>query len=593
MILTYGTRVLGKGWAGGRGLSDVAAVWRSQGGRQVWPHTQALGDAVTGNAGQYRYVGLRSVPGRQLRTRWSQAIAPGSLPRSTLRAFGSPSPAGSGAESLAVSANLQAFIPWLSAVDRQRLAAALKLDPDVLAQVARTGRAQSAAQAAALQDPAVLDSLLCHAELEPFVLACRFIMLMAQPGEAVLERLVDRYNSSPLMKAALRLCAAGHQPEPAIKEAFNALDVWIRHHRLQPLWHDMMALLLEQLAVPGITARLFHSASQDQETWRQVEQARELVDWLLHSRWQGSPGAGQHRGSHYRLRRALDSLVESGGGGSRARAALSDWYKDWLALESVYSGISEPELPDAGNLPFADWWFTSYGGQLSGLERALARPVQPGGEEDRPPNILGTAANQIGASQSLGRTRALDKALEQWLRGAHPADSRLPTAGLKRPVLLLGGLCWRGGQALPVQVQPALESILSREPDMDAWGRDMAWQLLQWAFCHCLYTTVAQHDSRLLMQVPYVSLHDPRCAVSGLECIRSREQLTRRLLLAPDDMQLLPLVLLDKTPLRTLLAEPDALVLDSLSILILAQQFLASVDTDVFWQAHGETLRNL
>ena len=588
MVLAYGTRVFGKAQACGRGLADLAAA-----SRRVRPHTQALGGAVTGIAGRYKYVGLGSVPGRQLRARWSQTTAPGSSPRSILRTFGGPPPASREPKSLALSAALQNFVQGLGVADRERLAEALKLDLTVLEQLVSTGRIRSAEQAAALKNEAVLDSLLRGAEPERFVLACRFITSIEPPTEAILERLVDRYNSSPLVQAVLRLCAAGHRDEPALKTTLNELGVWMQGHQLQSLWHDMMALLFEQLAVPGIKAWVFPYAPGNRETLEQVERARGLVDWLLHCRWQGSPGTGEHRGSHYMMRRALDSLVESGGGGRLARAALSDWYRDWLALPSVYSQDKEPELPWAGNLAFDAWLFSSYGGQLSGLKSALARPVQPGGEEDRPPNILGTVAGQIGAARSLGRTRALDDAMSLWLRETEPVGKRIQSSGLKRPVLLLGGFCWRGGKTLPVPVLSALESILSRDPDMDAWGRDMAWQLLQWAFCQCLYTTVTRHGSRLLMQVPYVSVHDPRCAVSGLEWIRSQEQLTRRLLVAPDDMQLLPLVLLDKTPVRTLLAEPDALVLDSLSILILAQQFLASVNTDVFWHAHGKVLSNL
>ena len=152
-------------------------------------------------------------------------------------------------------------------------------------------------------------------------------------------------------------------------------------------------------------------------------------------------------------------------------------------------------------------------------------------------------------------------------------------------MLIIGGLFWHGGQGLPSSVMPAVESILSAKANLDEDTRQQATRLLQWAFCHCLLETVHRQGSDLMCQVPYASAREKDCAVSGLELVSSQEQLTRRLLLSPEGMQLLPVLVMQEAPVQAVLGKPDVLVVDSLSLLMLAQQFLDSVDRKLFWRA--------
>ena len=256
-----------------------------------------------------------------------------------------------------------------------------------------------------------------------------------------------------------------------------------------------------------------------------------------------------------------------------------------------------------GHRPQDLWTFRTgcprpYGGSLTALEKALTGSG-PSGELRALQQLSSNREGEVHyvdgfgdgnyrvdfgiRAQGFPRVVSLVKELRSMLHPDTLADPGL----LFRPgrkVLILGSLFWEGAHALPSFLLPAAETLLTRAQVHDKDKRNQAMVLLQWAFCHCLHDTVVRQGGELLSQVPYVAAHDKRCAVSGMASLDTLEQLVQRLLQHPDGWHPVPLHVKQKKPVQTALGDPDAVVLDSLFLLQLAEQFLASMDPETFWQ---------
>ena len=496
---------------------------------------------------------------------------------------------------MTIPASVRAFLQGLDFHDSNLLARCLNMNQKGLDQVARVGIAPSEAKARFLQEEGLVDSLLDAAgvdELQAFVLACRFLTRLRPPGAGVLDRVASgSSHSSPLGDKVLGLCCgSGNTSEFPVSITLQnllALEPWLYSYQQEQRWYDLMSFLLDHLAALIMLSRT--SPSAPERIRKQAGKARNLLPWVLQQDGLRIDGR-QHRGGDYLVRRALDALVEFDSWNAEAR--LRDWYRNWLALPPAYERLPEPQFTEHAQLSLRNWRPSSYGGRLSTLALALAETAPRQTHKSRPAAGRGAVSGEGDAASGSTRHRppGMVDAVHEWLNLTHPDDLlRLPT-GWKRRVLVVAGLLWQGGPEVEASVVPAAERILSAGPALDEAGRQQALQCLQWAFCHCLYETVHRQDATLITQLPYAASHDKSCAVSGLESASSQEFLTRRLLLTPEGMAFLPLVVRHPSPLQFVLGAPDALVLDSLYLVMLAEQFLVSLDAQAFWRANESRL---
>ena len=559
MQATSVVRVYGKAAGGWCSRPRQTALWRGMGMRlqsTAAPAVRASGHRLC------RLVGSVAFSGRHHRTGRLQDS--GSLNgRIRTRAFGTASGRGGEGNSLLLSGKVQAYVRGLNLIDRKRLAHWLKQEPQTLEQLARTGLAPSAEWARALEKEALLDSLLGVDDRDAFALACRFLTSQ-QPTEAVLDRIAQGWtHPSPVVDRIIRLCDSDTPADQSIKAALETLGAWLERHQQPQRWRELLTRVIYELTMEVLLTRMDPAAPE--ASGRKAVQARALIPWLLQQ-----PGLCRtrqpHKGTDYMLRWAMDGLVQLGGW--EAEAPLDAWYRDWLALESVYQRCAEPQLPDADALAFRDWRPSCYGGRLSRLEALLA-----GAGAGQKPQELSQAMVDAGSED---------------VKPTPPDGGRDRQNGPKKTVLVTSGLFWLGIPGVAHSTLPVTEAILSGEAALDGVGRGRGIPLLQWAFCHCLFETVRQQGGVLVTQIPYTALDDDSCAVSGLETVSSPELLYRRLLLSPETLAFLPLLIMHKPSVKAALGTSDALVLDSLALLRLAEQFLASVDRKAFWRAHRD-----
>ena len=560
MQATSVVRVYGKAAGGWCSRPRQTALWHGMGIRRqstAAPAVRATGHRLC------RLAGSVAFSGRQLRTGWLQD-GRRLNGRIRTRAFATASGRAGEGGSLRVSGTVQAFVQGLNLIDRKRLAHWLKQDPQTIEQVAMAGLAPSADWARALEEEALLDSLLGVDDRDAFLLACRFLTSMEQPTEAALDRIAQGWtHPSPVVDSIMRLCDSDTPADRPIRAALEMLGAWLEQHQQPQRWRELLTQVVYELTMQVLLTRMDPAAPE--AAGRKAVQARALIPWLLQQ-----PGLcrsrQEHKGTDYMLRWAMDGLVQLGGW--EAEAPLDAWYRDWLALESVYQRCAEPQLSEADAEAFRDWRPSCYGGRLSRLEALLA-----GAGSGQKPQDLSQGLVDAG-SEDVKRT---------------PSDGGQDRQNWpKKTVLVTSGLFWLGIPGVALSSLPVTEAILSGEAALDGLGRGRGIQLLQWAFCHCLFETVRQQGGVLVTQIPYTALGDDSCAVSGLETVSSPELLYRRLLLSPETMDFLPLLIMHKPSVKAALGTPDALVLDSLALLRLAEQFLSCVDSGTFWRAHRD-----
>ena len=401
MIMASGARLCARSTGNWGSRARLDSLWH---GTRVRLYTSTIPAVQTAGRGGCPLAGRMAFAGRPPGTGCTRTVGHLDCRIIRTRAFGS-APEGTGAGTLALSGTVHTFVQGLDVIDRKLLARCLNLQRELVEQLASTGRAPDAALPA-LQEEALLDSLLAINEVDAFVLACRFLTSMESPTEAILERVAGdaASYSSRMGGRVLKLCALGTPVERPVRVALEQLKAWLGRHREQQRWRALAAVVLDKLSALVMLTRINPEAPESIR--RQAVQARGLVPWLLQQEALRLNSA-QHAGADYLVRRALDALVELGGWGAEAR--LGAWYHDWLALGSVYKHQAEPPLPDAGSLAFRDWLPSSYGGQLPRLEEVLAAgPESSGKPEDRPP----------------GRVSAVHQWLARWRPDTRPAAGK-------------------------------------------------------------------------------------------------------------------------------------------------------------------------
>ena len=220
----------------------------------------------------------------------------------------------------------------------------------------------------ALEEEALLDSLLGVDDRDAFLLACRFLTSMEQPTEAALDRIAQGWTDpSPVVDSIMRLCDSDTPADRPIRAALEMLGAWLEQHQQPQPWRELLTQVVYELTMQVLLTRMDPAAPE--AAGRKAVQARALIPWLLQQ-----PGLcrsrQEHKGTDYMLRWAMDGLVQLGGW--EAEAPLDAWYRDWLALESVYQRCAEPQLSEADAEAFRDWRPSCYGGRLSRLEALLA-----------------------------------------------------------------------------------------------------------------------------------------------------------------------------------------------------------------------------
>lgn len=454
------------------------------------------------------------------------------------------------------------FVRGLAPADQALLASRLGVRSVCLDQARVTGSAESTADAATLQDLAVLDSLLASQDPDVFALACRFLQAIELPGEAIWSRIADRYsNRSRLAEAVSRLCARPGVDQKAIRQQLEALEAWAGQQREQSRWRDMLCQLFDRLACAWESGEQVLPVSV--QARRKAVGAKKVLSWLLLKEALHF-STRRHSYGDYLVRAGLDTLAGGEDWGTGMQLQLRDWYRAWFAMPStVFWWDAEPVSPTAGSVSLDDWAPATWGGQLPTLEALLLEPV----------------VSRVRSSQP-GRLRVLQQRLGQIL----PLSSGSTSFIREKNVLILGGLIWPSElrNRLPARLEQQSQSL---EPQQ----RERLLQQLGWAFCHCLYNTVRRYGDELTVQIPYGSRHDKSCAVSGLRAMNDPAQLTRFLTVPPEGMRLLPVSATQVDPAREATGDPDALVLDSRALLTLADEFLTSMDPELFWRDNPPT----
>ena len=454
-------------------------------------------------------------------------------------------------------ARLVPFVRGLAPADRTLLASLLGVRSVCLDQATVTASVESTTDAATLQDLAVLDRLLEANNPDAFTLACRFLQAMERPGEAVWSRIADRYsNRSRLAEAVSRLCTRPGVDQKPIRQQLETLEAWAGQQREQSRWRDMLCQLFDRLACAWESGEQVLPVSV--QARRKAVEAKKVLSWLLLKETLHFSTI-KHSYGDYLVRAGLDTLGCGEDWGTGIQLQLRDWYRDWFAMPStVFWWDAEPVSPTAGSVSLDDWTPATWGGQLPTLEALLLEPV----------------VSRVRSSQP-GRLRVLQQRLGQIL----PLSAGSTSFIREKNVLILGGLIWPSAlrHRLPARLEQQSQSL-------DPQHREQLLQQLGWAFCHCLYDTVRHYGDELTVQIPYGSRHDKSCAVSGLRAMNDPAQLTRFLMVPPEGMRLLPVSARLVDPAREATGDPDALVLDSRALLTLADEFLASLDPELFWQ---------
>ena len=281
---------------------------------------------------------------------------------------------------------MRAFLQGLDFHDSKLLARCLNMDHKELDQVARVGLARSEPKARVLQEEGLVDSLLDVAgvgDLQAFVLACRFLTRLRSPGSEVLDRVASGSDhSSPLGDRVLSLCCgSGNTSEFPVNVTLQnllVLEPWLYRHQQEQRWYDLMSFLLDHLAALLMLSRTNPSAPE--RIRKQAEQARTLLPWVLQQDGLRIDGR-QHRGGDYLVRRALDALMEFDSW--KAEARLRDWYRNWLALPSVYDRLPEPQFTEQGPVFFQELaavflrWQAFHPGPGTGRDRATSDAQEP------------------------------------------------------------------------------------------------------------------------------------------------------------------------------------------------------------------------
>ena len=508
-------------------------------------------------------------------------------------ASGSPDDTGS-----PVSHSVHTFVQGLDPAGRRRLARCLDLDPAIVEQLADSGRTPLAWQSDLLREDVLLGRLFAADDVHTFELGCRFLTGMSEPPAKIWKQIADPGSEiSPLTDAICRLCASEQSIESRVQAELKTIRVWMYQNMQRRRWRGLSAIMLDRLAGLGVAARASlptPDAAAHKTLQQQAAQARDLIPWLLEQEVV-TLDAGLHSASDYLVRQALDALLDLGNQDSRVGGLLYGWYQDWLALKPLCEKIAAPELLSTKASGFDDWVPSSYGGSLPRLKKKLAGKsrLKPSALSPEPSTPRASSGPQKKAADkgqpgTTGRWAQWRQASTLWLAQLLHNLGLMTSAESEelfepgRKVLMLGGLLWDGDPGQPSPLVRATEAIVSRAADPAL--RDAAVQRLQWAFCHCLYNTIAEHKAELISQVPYVSVKDKRAVVSGTTTVGSVQQLVHQLLQQPDNWQAIPLRIMQEKPLQTAVGDPGTLVLDSQALVQLAEQFLARIDKEAFWQ---------